>query len=246
MDSSDNQTPNSPPFQRITAAEAILSHLRRAVERRDYIVGDRLPSEVELARTFTVSRSVVRGALRAMDSMGLTVTRPGRGTYVASNGPVDSPVFGEYCARDICEVRRRVEIPMAGYAALRRSSADARELSDLIDQMQSETDLRSWVSLDTRFHIAVAAASANPVYRRIIEELSDAIAGQSMFLNALDGERRKQSNYEHRAIVEAIGDGADHLACRAMERHLDQVESTLIKVVQRNADEATKQGEERS
>jgi len=84
--------------------------------------------------------------------------------------------------------------------------------------------------MDTLFHLAVAEAAQNPVFRRVIEEIRDALARQSAFLNELGG-RREQSNREHRAIVEALLDGSEHDAVEAMSHHLDRVETTLTDIV---------------
>ena len=40
--------------------DAVLAHLREAIERGEYAVGGKLPSEAALSRDFAVSRSVVR------------------------------------------------------------------------------------------------------------------------------------------------------------------------------------------
>ncbi|AEM85082.1 GntR domain protein [Streptomyces violaceusniger Tu 4113] len=232
MNLSDSQTGGSGfDFpRRISAMEAVLTHLREAIERGDYAVGDKLPSEAELCRRLEVSRPVLREALRALQTMGLTASRTGKGTFVISSGPVEDPTFGDYAASDLLEVRRHVEIPVAGYAALRRSAEDLDHLSHLLDRMERETDTTAWVAMDTLFHLAVAQAARNPVFRRVIEEIRDALARQSAFLNELGG-RREQSNREHRAIVEALADGSEHDAVEAMTHHLERVETTLTSIV---------------
>ncbi|MEU3312812.1 FadR/GntR family transcriptional regulator [Streptomyces sp. NPDC006656] len=209
--------------------EAVFGHLRSAIERGDYAIGDKLPSEAELCRTLEVSRPVLREALRALQAMGLTVSKTGKGTFVMAN-TVEDPTFGDYAASDLLEVRRHVEIPVAGYAALRRTPEDLDHLRHLLDRMEQETDTTAWVAMDTVFHLAVAEASRNPVFRRVIEEIRDALARQSTFLNELGG-RREQSNCEHRAILEALADGSEHDAVEAMSHHLLRVETTLIDIV---------------
>ncbi|RKT08641.1 GntR family transcriptional regulator [Streptomyces sp. 3211.6] len=209
--------------------EAVFGHLRSAIERGDYAVGDKLPSEAELCRTLEVSRPVLREALRALQAMGLTVSKSGKGTFVLAN-TVEDPTFGDYAASDLLEVRRHVEIPVAGYAALRRTPEDLDHLGHLLDRMEQETDTTAWVAMDTVFHLAVAEASRNPVFRRVIEEIRDALARQSTFLNELGG-RREQSNCEHRAILEALVDGSEHDAVEAMSHHLLRVETTLTDIV---------------
>lgn len=227
MNLSDSQTGGGP--RRVSAMEAVLVHLRGAIERGDYAIGDKLPSEAELCRTLEISRPVLREALRALQTMGLTVSKTGKGTFVVANA-VEDPTFGDYAASDLLEVRRHVEIPVAGYAALRRTPENLDHLAHLLDRMEQETDTTAWVAMDTLFHLAVAEAAQNPVFRRVIEEIRDALARQSAFLNELGG-RREQSNREHRAIVEALIDGSEPDAVEAMSHHLDRVETTLTDIV---------------
>ncbi|MFE9609765.1 FadR/GntR family transcriptional regulator [Streptomyces sp. NPDC006012] len=209
--------------------EAVLGHLRGAIERGTYATGDKLPSEAELCRTLEVSRPVLREALRALQTMGLTVSRTGKGTFVVAN-TVGDPTFGDYAAGDLLEVRRHVEVPAAGYAALRRTPENLDRLTRLLGRMEQETDTFVWVAMDTLFHLAVAEAAQNPVFRRVIEEIRDALARQSAFLNELGG-RREQSDREHRAIVEALIAGSERDAAAAMSHHLDRVETTLADIV---------------
>lgn len=228
MNLSDSRTAGQ-PVKRVSAMEAVLAYLRDAIERGEYAIGDKLPSEAELCRTLEVSRPVLREALRALQTMGLTVSRTGKGTFVVAS-TVEDPTFGDYAASDLLEVRRHVEIPVAGYAARRRTPENLDHLAHLLDRMERETDTTAWVAMDTLFHLAVAEAAQNPVFRRVIEEIRDALARQSAFLNELGG-RREQSNREHRAIVEALIDGSENDAVEAMAHHLDRVETTLTDIV---------------
>ncbi|MFF3849977.1 FadR/GntR family transcriptional regulator [Streptomyces sp. NPDC002328] len=228
MNLSDSQT-GGPALRRVSAMEAVLGHLRGAIERGEYAIGDKLPSEAELCRTLEVSRPVLREALRALQTMGLTMSRTGKGTFVIAS-TVEDPTFGDYAASDLLEVRRHIEVPVAGYAALRRTPENLDHLAHLLDRMERETDTTAWVAMDTLFHLAVAEAAQNPVFRRVIEEIRDALARQSAFLDKLGG-RREQSDREHRAIVEALIDGSERDAVEAMSHHLDRVSTTLADIV---------------
>ncbi|MEU9399950.1 FadR/GntR family transcriptional regulator [Streptomyces sp. NPDC048242] len=228
MNLSDSQT-TVPAPRRVSAMEAVLGHLRGAIERGTYAIGDKLPSEAELCRTLEVSRPVLREALRALQTMGLTVSRTGKGTFVVASTVAD-PTFGDYTAGHLLEVRRHMEVPVAGYAAERRTPEDLERLTGLLDRMDRETDTTAWVAMDTLFHLSVAEAAKNPVFRKVIEEIRDALARQSAFLTELAG-RREQSNREHRAIVEALLDGSGPGAAEAMSHHLDRVATSLDGIV---------------
>ncbi|WP_199859917.1 FadR/GntR family transcriptional regulator [Thermobifida halotolerans] len=220
----------------MSAMEAVLADLREAIEEGTYPVGEKLPAESALAQKYGVSRSVVREALRTLQAIGMTVSRTGRGTFVQSDRAVDNPTFGSYSARDLMEVRQHVEIPVSGYAALRRTEDDLDTLARLLDRMAGETDDLAWTTLDTLFHITIAQASGNPVFRKVIEEIRDALAHQSTFVNQIHG-RREQSDDEHRRIVRAIADGDREEAMAAMQAHLAKVETSLNIIVLRPASE---------
>lgn len=210
--------------------EAVLAYLRQALERGEYAVGDKLPSEDALSKEFEVSRSVIREALRGLQALGLTESKAGKGTFVIAAGPAEHPTFGPYSARDLIEVRRHVEIPVAGYAALRRTSGQLGLLAHLLERMDAEQDNTAWVVLDSLFHVTIAQASGNPAFGKVIEEIRDALARQSSFLNQLDG-RRELSNAEHRRIVIAIADGDESGAAEAMTAHLEHVEDAVVSIM---------------
>jgi DNA-binding FadR family transcriptional regulator len=230
MNLSDRQTARR-AARRVSAMDAVLADLREAIEGGEFAVGDKLPSESVLSTEFEVSRPVVREALRALQALGMTASHTGKGTFVVSAHPVESPTFGGYTARDLLEVRRHVEVPAAGYAAKRRKPAELRELERLVDRMDVEQDDTAWVVLDAQFHVAVAHASQNPVFGKVIEGIREALAGQSSFLNRLGG-RRERSSREHRAILAAIRAAEHDAATAAMTEHLDHVDQSLRAIQQ--------------
>ena len=56
--------------------------IRRGIDDGQYLVGDRLPSENDFARTYGVSRHLVRQALLSLVAEGRVVARQGDGYYV--------------------------------------------------------------------------------------------------------------------------------------------------------------------
>lgn len=64
--------------------EVVSSALTARIASRELLPGDLLPGELALADEFTVSRSVVRQALRTLQDRGLVQIIPGRGTVVGT------------------------------------------------------------------------------------------------------------------------------------------------------------------
>lgn len=142
---------------------------------------------------------------------------------------------------DLLEARLHVELPVAGYAAARHTAEDLDNLPHLLQRMERERDTTAWVAMDTLFHTTFAQAAHNLVFPTMLEELRDALARQSAFLNVL-GERREQSNREHRAFVEALIHGSEYDAVEAMAHHLDSVNTTLNSIVRPDRTQPSTQG----
>ena len=222
MSSSDSWTTSPPKFARVSAAEAVLADLRGAIERGELPVGERLPSEAALAGRYSVSRTVVREALRSSETLGLTRTRTGSGTFVIADHVPATLTVGEYSSQDLFEARPHVEVPAAGLAASRRTSEHLQDLRRLIDRMHSTTDPSQWVRLDATFHAAVARASGNQVFVDLQAAMGTATTRQSETLNLI-AHRREAANREHAEIVTAIDAGSPDRAEAAMTAHLVEV-----------------------
>src|SRR5436309_1632827 len=61
---------------------SLADELRRRIQASEWRPGDRLPSEPELARRETVSRSSMRAAISILEEDGYVSRRHGSGTYV--------------------------------------------------------------------------------------------------------------------------------------------------------------------
>ena len=218
------------PITRKNAAEVVFDDIRTAITSGRLAIGTRLPSEARLAGRFGVSRPIVREALRSLQTLGLTHTRPGSGTYVLNTIPATELNYGGYSARDLIEARPFIEVPAAGWAALRRNAGQLALLLELCDKMDRQTDPHKWELLDSEFHCAIAEASGNTVFTKIVADAREALIQQSELVNLMSG-RREASNVEHRRIAKAIEVGSEAEARAAMEAHLSKVKTAVTTII---------------
>lgn len=214
------------PLRRVSAAEAVRRELIEAIEAGDLEVGGKLPTETELARAFGVSRPVVREALGGLRASGVIQSRPGRGSFVASERPQGLLLLGRYSEQDLHEVRSHLEVPGVAQAAARRTPEHCERLSQIIAELETEQDPRQWVARDAAFHVCLAQATKNSVQLRLVEDLRDLLVEHS-FAAALVPGRIAEANAEHRAIYEAVAAGDAQTAQREMQRHLNKVQECL-------------------
>src|SRR5882762_9886677 len=111
--------------------EQIAQKLARDIAIGRYELGQRLPSERELAQSFGVSRPTVREAIIALELDGLVDVRLGSGVYVTNR----LPPSGTEGAKDIgpfelLEARRIIEGETCALAATRIDDAQLKQLSE--------------------------------------------------------------------------------------------------------------------
>lgn len=226
MSWSDSWTAGQPGFTRLSASEAVLADLRAAIEKGELEVGARLPSEAAMASRYGVSRSVIREALRSCETLGLTKTQTGRGTFVIADRVASDLTMGDYSSRDLVEARPYIEVPAAGLAAQRSTTEQRAEMQRLIDVMRKTREPAALASSDADFHAAVAEASGNKLFITVLAQIRGALARQSETLTVI-AHRRDDSNQEHQAIVDAIADGSVERSKEAMAAHLEAVAASV-------------------
>jgi DNA-binding FadR family transcriptional regulator len=215
----------APAGSRRSAVDRVADELREAVLSME--VGEGLPSESKLAATYGVSRPVVREALGSLRAVGLVESAVGKGWHVVSNTIGSSLLLaGSYRSEDLNEVRLRLEVPSAGFAAARHKDGDLELLRQTLQTESTADNPISAVRLDGQFHIGVARASGNPLLERIIEFIRGGLEEQSRALSTLRG-RSGRAVAEHWAILEAIAARDVQAAEEAMRAHLNAVSDAV-------------------
>jgi len=220
------------PLNRVvrrSATDDVRSQLVALIESGQLKVGDRLPSEAVLSRQFGVSRPIIREALGRLQALALTESRPGSGTYVASNVTRLTLSFGQYSASDLNEVRRCLEVPAARLAAVRRDNEAVDKLRLILQDEDHASSVEEAIREDTDFHCEIARATGNMLFARLVEDLREILKAQTMAVSTLRN-RAASISHEHRAVLDAIVAGDGDAAAAAMNAHLDAVERAIRKI----------------
>jgi len=138
-------------------------------------VGDKLPSERELAEMFKVSRVPVREALKIMEFMEVLQYIPGDGMYLKSidlNDLLSKIDFMIETSNDIVsdlfEARQAIELKAVELAAIKRTDADLRAMEKCLEEMEEDINNgRDGIQAATNFHTEISKASKNKVIARI-------------------------------------------------------------------------------
>jgi len=220
---------SNPSPTRLT--DVVIKTITQRLEEGIYRASTKMPSENALCAEFQVSRTVVREAVASLRQVGRLVSKPGIGVFVAHD-PVELVGLADGTANDprqglhIMELRMAIEVESAGLAAERRTPQDLADIVDAFDRFAaSGADSTAAMAADIEFHLAIARASHNPHFAKILESSVDEVRNDLAFKygDKTDQALRdyeKRIAREHGAIVSAISRRDVKAARQTMARHL--------------------------
>ena len=225
------------PVKHERFAERVYESLFHAILTGKLAPRTRLPSELQLATFFQVSRPVVRQALDQLRHDQLIESVRGSGTFVrpdwpqVSAGPPQEPDISHWLHGQ--ELRLVLEPECAYWAALRRSQADLHSLTEALDgfeQAAAKGDVAH--HFDFQFHEAIAKASANPrmlqVIRTLQYDVSHAVNMARHLVRLKPWQRTHDVLDEHRAIFRSIEGQDAESARRAMRSHIEKARLRML------------------
>jgi len=223
------------PIKSTRIYEEIVRQVKGMIAEGRLKSGDRLPPERDLSEKFVVSRTSVREALRALESLGLVEIRPGEGTFVreVSIEALIEPLALIMASQreaigDLFEARRLLEPSIAALAAHRATPEELQEMERILEEQAREVGAgRTGFAQDAQFHAAIGAAAHNRAITRIAHALMDLLAQSREEALATPG-RPTRSHEDHRRVLAAISARDEAGARRAMLDHLTAVEELVV------------------
>ena len=227
-------------IDRSRLSTSIAEQLVEAIRSGGFPPGSALPAERVLAEQLGVSRGSVREAIRVLEHVGLLDVRTGSGTFVRGDALSNVSLLrlraasvGEDSPLDVMVARRALEPTCAELAARSRTEYDLKTLRDSVDRqavlVAAGEDTQD---VDLGFHMAIAAASHNPVLEVLVDRLVE-IMGQDTWRRLKSLSRMRDGGAEHfldqhREILAALERSHPSAAAAGMTAHLDSIERSLL------------------
>ncbi len=211
-------------------ADRIYEQILEQIVSGQCTIGDRLPSEDQLAKDHSVSRPVIREALSRLHADGVVMTRRGAGTFVQRQPGREflrlAPIGGIADLMRCFEFRIALEGEAAYLAAQRRTEEHLAAIKEAFEKLNAATAASELgVKEDIDLHVAIARASRNQLFVQTLDALAiHVFNGMNITRNISlmrSQKRRLLVQEEHRRIVDAICASDDELARTAMRTHID-------------------------
>jgi GntR family transcriptional regulator, uxu operon transcriptional repressor len=210
--------------------QRLAEHIIAIIGQGEFKVGERLPSERNLAERFEVSRTAVREAVIALEIQGIVEVRGGSGIYVCRSTDVKPPAYiptGGPGPFELMRARWLIEAEVAAQAAEQRKDIDLERIyTALVAMREAVDDKRANEQADRLFHIRIAESTGNSVLAQVVTGLWDQLRGpiwakieEHFHTPAL----RTASLQDHQKIFTAVVASDPGAAREAMRRHLERV-----------------------
>lgn len=170
-------------------AKQVAEKLSEAIISGDLEAGEQLPTELDLAAQFNVSRPTIREALKRLAAQKLVRSRrgPTGGTFV--NRPNHEELrssmiasamlmvnIGEFSLANIAESRRELEKICVRIAAENRTKTHLRVMAEELERQKDlQLNDEDFCASDVRFHRALVDATENPVLQFIMFAVIEAL-----------------------------------------------------------------------
>ena len=229
--------PATPEFnvEKITTAgtltDRVCGALTQLINGKDFSPGARLPSELDMAARFGVSRTVIREAVSRLKSEGLVESRQGSGVFVRDRN-IDAPfriapnmADSIHSVLQIVELRLSLEGEIAALAAVRRTPEQMAAIERAVKQIEAdEKDGKDGVEADIAFHRSIAEATGNPHFLALIEFLFNFLSRATQMTRSYEATKAilsRQVKKEHQRIVSAISRQDAEGARAAARQHME-------------------------
>jgi DNA-binding FadR family transcriptional regulator len=215
-------------------ASALAAELVGRIVRGQYPPGTAMPAEPVLCENFSVSRTVVREAVKMLQEKGMLQVRQGSGTTVTPRemwSMLDELVLSAVIAQpdglevldDLVVTRRLLESDMANVAARCADAGVLAELEQLVDAMDALVDdPDGYAEHDRAFHDRIMRTSGNRIARAVVRALESQVGNTARYMGQPRRDLCVASNRGHRTIYERIAAGDPEGAADAMFTHITE------------------------
>lgn len=216
----------------------IAAQLSALIASGEFAVGQRLPSERDLAAQLGVSRPSLREALIALELEGLVEVRVGAGIWVtaASGRDPETDVHLQQEGEgpfELLRARWLIEGEIAAAAAREATDVDLASIRTPLTEMERLLKKNAdFGAFDREFHLRIARSTHNGVLQSVVEDLWDRGRGaiwRLMEHHFQTPELRAASVNDHRAIFQALVAHDPREARNAMRAHLKRVDSEFAR-----------------
>lgn len=205
-------------IKRTSVVTEAMLRLKELIISDEYQVGDRLPTELELAQKFGIGRSSIREAIKVFQYLGILETRVPKGTFLCKNNTVAAELITWFSIlerktvyeilelREVFEQRGVLNIVRTYKTNPTHAKAVVKRLETEVARMEKAIETRHYEDIqkaDFNFHNIIIQETGNSLFLAIFGLLHKFTRDEMLKTheNYVDIHKLVE---EHMVIIEAI------------------------------------------
>lgn len=219
---------NIRPIEQMTQVDRIELNLQEYFRNENFLPGDPIPKEMELAAAMGVSRTAMREALTRFKTLGIIESKKNRGMVITRPDVLNNmrrvlnPQLLDFdTMKDIFELRLVIEMGIADILFVRKTDNDLDRLEEIIKQEDEATSKNEKLKYDVEFHSMLYQISGNSTierFQRILLPIFDYVD------NGLQVRSQEQNEdyVSHKILLKILRTGTAEEYRLNMHKHLLQ------------------------
>ena len=220
------------PVQKNRVYENVSAQIRSQIEQGAWKEGDRIQSEMELAKLFQVSRGSIREAIKSLQMAGIVEAHSGQGTFVAPNalqkirdGHLADMLSNTEYLDDVLQCRYIIESYTTRVASQVSTPEDIAYLRQNFAEMMACEEKKDYHGLDRcgiEFHAYIVGMLKNKVLSAIYNSLTQALMEERSEFSGADknSELYYEGHIDHKRLIDAFEAHDMQTAEEIIKQHL--------------------------
>ena len=215
-----------PLINKSTLVDDVESHIIKYLVKNNFMPGDAMPKEIELAESLGVSRSVVREALSRLKMLGILKSIKRRGLEVAQpdiliglDRVIIPQILDQKTMQDLFELRLVLELGLAEILFLRRTPEHIKELRQIVKRETSSRNRAISIKSEVEFHGKLYEIAGNNTLKRMQSILWPVFE----YLEKTEESKGVEPQFSpmtHNILVDIVEDGTPSKYQAAIKEHL--------------------------
>lgn len=211
----------------------IVQYIKNNISTGKYPINGKIPPERLLAEELQVSRTTLREALKALESIGIIERKVGQGTFVKKTNFSEYSSFSKQSSpSEVFTARLAIEPYLAELATRTATQDDLVFLENCLIKLEKHFDnIPVFEDLNTKFHYRIAKAARSSLllsFIDIIENIHTEELWGTLRAHSLKPDKMEVYHRQHIDIFEALKNRDSEKAKEATIVHLKTVRGYML------------------
>lgn len=214
------------PIENLSQVDKIEITLQEYFRNENFMPGDAIPKEVELADAMGVSRTAIREALTRFKLLGIIESKKNRGMIITQpdilgnmQRVLNSRLLDSETMNEIFEMRLVLEMGICELLFLKKNPSNLDVLEQIVLTEEKSTSKQEKLKCDVDFHSTLYKISGNKTIQRFQRMLLPIFDYVDNRLH-VSKQQENASFVSHRILLNTLRDGDVHDFRNKMHHHL--------------------------